>query len=46
LEMGVSRTICLGWPLTSVLMPAFQVDRITGMSHQLLALRYSSVTEI
>jgi hypothetical protein len=34
LEMGVLRTICLGWPPTVILLiPASQVARITSMSH-------------
>jgi hypothetical protein len=35
---GVLGTLCLAWPLTSsLLIPAFQVARIKGMSHQCLA---------
>jgi hypothetical protein len=38
LEMGVSRTICLGWPQTMILpILASQVARITSVSHQRLA---------
>jgi hypothetical protein len=38
LEMGVSPSICLGWPSTMfLLISASQVERIIGMSHQLLA---------
>jgi hypothetical protein len=34
LKMGVSWTICLGWPQTLTLwISACQVARITGMSH-------------
>jgi hypothetical protein len=32
-EMGVSQTICLGWPQTTVLLIS-QVAKTTGMSHQ------------
>jgi hypothetical protein len=35
---GVSRNICLAWPPTSILpISAFQVARITGVSHWRLA---------
>jgi hypothetical protein len=35
---GVSWTICLGWSWTAIiLISAFQIGRITGMSHQCLA---------
>jgi hypothetical protein len=38
LEMGVSGTIYLGWPQTSILpISASQVASITGMSHRCLA---------
>jgi hypothetical protein len=38
LEMGVSRTICLGWPRTVIfLVLASQVAGITGVSHRHLA---------
>jgi hypothetical protein len=34
LEMGVLRTLCPGWPLTSVLLiTTSQVARITSVSH-------------
>jgi hypothetical protein len=34
LEIGDFRTICLGWPQTSVVpISASQVTRITGVSH-------------
>jgi hypothetical protein len=37
LEMGVSRTICHGWPGTVILLiSASQVARIIGMHHQCL----------
>jgi hypothetical protein len=36
---GFSQTICPGWPGTSILpISSSQVARITGMSHQHLAL--------
>jgi hypothetical protein len=35
LEMGVSLTICLGWPLISILLISVsEVARITGVNHQ------------
>jgi hypothetical protein len=34
LEMGVSRTVCLGWPQAVILISPSQVGRITGLSHQ------------
>jgi hypothetical protein len=38
LEMGVSQTICPGWPQTMILLiSAFQEARMTGVSHQHLA---------
>jgi hypothetical protein len=38
LEMGVSWTICLGWPQTEILLTsASQVVRIKGMSQWHLA---------
>jgi hypothetical protein len=34
LEMGVSRTICLGWPRTTILwISASQEARIRGVNH-------------
>jgi hypothetical protein len=40
LEMGVSQTICPGWPqIVNLPISAFQVARITGVSHQRLALQ-------
>jgi hypothetical protein len=34
LEMGISRTICSGWPKATILLiSAFQVARITGVHH-------------
>jgi hypothetical protein len=39
LEMGVLRTICPGYPWTMILwVSASQVDRITGMSHQIILI--------
>jgi hypothetical protein len=36
--MGVSHTICPGWPQTSILpISASHVARVTGLSHQLQA---------
>jgi hypothetical protein len=38
-KRGVSLTICPGWPQTEIfLISAFQVARITRMSHQILAI--------
>jgi hypothetical protein len=37
-EDGISRTIWQGWFQTTILSSAFQVARITGMSHQHLTV--------
>jgi hypothetical protein len=35
LEIGVSRTTCLGWPVTSILLISVSlISRITSISHQ------------
>jgi hypothetical protein len=45
LEMGVSRTICPGWPRTMILLiSASQVAGIAGVSHRLLAETNSCTT--
>jgi hypothetical protein len=41
LEMGVLRTICLGWPPMVILpISASPIARITGVSHQCLASQH------
>jgi hypothetical protein len=41
LKMGISQSICLGWPWTEVLLIlASQLTRHTGMSHWLLTRKY------
>jgi hypothetical protein len=46
IENGVSRTFCLGWPVTAALLiSASQVAGITGVSHQCLALFFYFLKE-